>query len=331
MIDYNIWNRWYLLSKERYDSEVNESSGGHIFPVEPSPEFLNHNEPMITIRKLRYLCLKQKPPQFYVDNNLSEIFLKTKNKTKIRELPFDCFFINANLGDGYKGLLIHKTTRDNYGDDINIHIRNEDDGLFTNIYFSQYDGRVKNGVMPFIYGKKGLNTSSKDEMTKFEKTIKNSENIIKWVCNFLDAINHPDVEMIKIKLDFNNDESRIKRGKAPQPSMIVNLKISGKLYKYISESSGKTSIQMQQAFWVRGHYIHFRDKKKWNKIYLLTDEKLRQGGYSIGIKGIIAKWKFPFIKCKGMGKPIQKDYQLKRKRETISNITSQIHGEENNG
>lgn len=326
MIDYKIWNNWYLKSIKNYFSESawisSDTGGGKVFPMEKMPDFLNDDREAISIRELRYLCLKQKPPQFYVQDNLSQMFLNTKNKIKMRELPFDCFFINVNIDNKFKGLLIHKTSQINKDDDINIHFRIENakgEGLFSSVYFSQYKNDKKDFTM-IRYGENGLSKLEKEYHKDMAQNI-DYDRIINWVCNFLDAINHPDVEMVKIKTNFNNDESRIKRGKAPQPSMLVNLKVSGKLYRYITDESKNINNPLNQAFWVRGHYIHFRDEKKWNKIYLLSNQQLKKSGYQKDSKGIIAKWKFPFIKCKGRGKPIKKNYQLIQKKQTIPSIT----------
>ena len=53
-------------------------------------------------------------------------------------MPFDYFFINADFGGGFRGLLVHKT--DSPEEDIVVHMRKEDEngrGYFTELSFSR--------------------------------------------------------------------------------------------------------------------------------------------------------------------------------------------------
>lgn len=332
-MDYKIWNSWYNKSKEKMEDEVaflkSDVDGGNFFPVQEAPKFLKHldivkkQNNMLTLRDLRFYCLEQKPPHFEVDENLAEMFLKTNNKVYMRELPFDCFFINVDLGGGYKGLLVHKNIIDGK-EDITIHCRQEDEdgyGMFGEVNFS----RIKVGVKHFsfaAYGNNGLYLNEKHFGNK-EEYVKNQNKILVWVCNFLDAINHPDVEIIERKNTNDNDNQRIKRGKAPNPISNVTINIKGKLYQYLNEERKEVRNHMSYAFWVRGHYIHFWNKKTWNRLYVLDECQLSKQGYQIDKRGVIAKWKFPYIKCKGRSKPLQKDYILKEKKKTIPlNLTN---------
>jgi|TARA_Y100000310_G_C20581710_1_gene763348 hypothetical protein len=344
-MDYKIWNKWYQISLQNVESEnmiLNSSiDGGRDIPVMYAPSFLNiSNVPdrhfkkhfdgkkeitnkkllkrIIHIRDLRYELLRSKPPIFNLNEQLTNLFLRTSNKVYLRELPFDCLFINADFGDGFKGLLIHK--QDNPEKDILVHMRREDEngqGYFTELSFSQT--KIKKYEHEFT----GIGYGNIDmlEVTKELKEIYPSQKkLVLFVCNFLDALNHPDIEIIEIRNDLNNDESRIKRGKSPKPSLQVNINVKGKLYKYLNYEQKKVNNPMNYSFWVRGHYIHFWNQKRWCKLYSLDDEQLSKQGYQKDKRGVIAKWKFPFIKCEGISKPIQKDYILKQKKETISNI-----------
>ncbi len=332
MIDFLIWNNWYNKTKSNYLNEneeyVIESNvdGGKLYPIIESPFFLRHLEKvkeqknMLTLRDLRYLCMNSKPPNFQVEEKLSTMFFSTNNKVYRRELPFDCFFVNVNLGEGFKGLLIHKSIF-NGEESIQIHYRKEDNegfGFFGEIDFNQYSINL-NKFTYMGYGKNGLENIKKHNLSTKEIQEK-AKSIIIWVCNFLDSINHPDIEIIEIKNKFDNDAKRIKRGKAPMPSSNITINIKGKLYRYINQENKTVKNPMSYAFWVRGHYIHFWNKQKWNRLYSLENNQLSKQGYQKDFRGIIAKWKFPFIKCRGKSKPLQKNYQLKQKEKTITNI-----------
>ena len=231
MKDFTIWNNWYNQTKSHYNDEQvfieSNFNGGKLFPIENVPLFLKYLLPEqneITLRDLRYFCMSIKPPHFEVDEKLSSMFLTTNNKVYLRELPFDCFFIDVNLGEGYKGLLIHKTLFEGK-EDIQIHYRNEEIGFFGEIRLNQYFINL-NKITMVAYNSNGLNLLKDKINTKQNNT--KAKLIIIWVCNFLDAINHPDVEIIEVKNKFNNDDKRIKRGKAPMPSSTVTIKVKGK-------------------------------------------------------------------------------------------------------
>jgi len=142
---------------------------------------------------------------------------------------------------------------------------------------------------------------------------KESEEITKeccnFICNFLDFLNHPDVEIKVIKYPELLQESRIKKGRLPIPD-IVEINLKGKLYNYIYEELPKQERDLpSHSFWVRGHYMHFWNKKKYRYIYRLGLDDLKEKGYQIDEQGIISKWVLPYTKGKGL--LINKDYKLK--------------------
>ena len=334
-MDYTIWNNWFNKSKLNYEKEKYEmdKGKGKIYPIVEAPNFLDNVKKPITLRNLRYKCFQMKLPCFEVDEELSNIISKTKNKIYLRELPFDCFFVNVNLKEGFQGLLIHHIIKEGK-QHILIHYRKEGEngfGMFGEIYlglknvkdykFVKYQDR---GLIDYCHGGES-NKSFKERLNEKEKNLFNNimierKEIEMWVCNFLDVINHPDVEIVKFNNKYENDDKRIQRGKSIKPSCIIVIKIKGKLYRYLNKDYKNINKPLSYSFWVRGHYIHFWNKKRWCKVYSLNDEQLAKQGYQKDSKGTISKWKFPFIKCKGRSKPILKNYILKQKKETITNL-----------
>lgn len=113
----------------------------------------------------------------------------------------------------------------------------------------------------------------------------------KFLLNFLNFLNNPEVEFVEHKRSEKNQERRIKQGKSIIPSTMT-IKVSGKLKEYIDEAIKNTSWTYGYRFWVRGH---FRD--------LQSDRYIQK-------KRI---WILPYIKGKGV--LVEKTYVVGRKNE----------------
>jgi hypothetical protein len=126
------------------------------------------------------------------------------------------------------------------------------------------------------------------------------------VCNFLDFINHPKTESVTIEYTQKENEKRISRGKPSYPSSVCFIRLDNIIKKYEGESSGKHK-EFSYKFWVRGHYIHFRNKTRFRYLYSLPPEKINDKGYQIN-DGLISKFVSAFIK--GKGKLYNKRYEV---------------------
>ena len=135
----------------------------------------------------------------------------------------------------------------------------------------------------------------------------NLKDIKRIICNYCDFLNHPQIETKISK--WGTSDSRIKRGKFPVPDM-AKIYVNGMLNKYIYEDFPKKQRQheISCSFWVRGHYYHFWNKERWNKIYSYGGEELRNKGYQRS-EGVISKWIAPSLK--GKGKEITKTYKVR--------------------
>lgn len=131
--------------------------------------------------------------------------------------------------------------------------------------------------------------------------INDYKQVRSFIYAFLNYINSPDVTIKEIEFSKKNNERRVERGRMPLPSS-NKIYIHGvQLRKYVDEiNAGVKRVGLTHRFWVRGHYGHFRDKKRYKLIYSLTSEELQRKGYEKLDNGLIRKWRGSFLKGEGL-------------------------------
>jgi hypothetical protein len=130
------------------------------------------------------------------------------------------------------------------------------------------------------------------------------DGISVFVCNFLDMLNNPDVEVGLISKD--NQQKRINRGKTPLPSHYV-VKLLGELKKYAEQNKkDQERFGYSHKFWVQGHMRRFRSQQKYIKLYTSYAEGDKK--YHM-LNGVLATYVPPYIK--GDGLLIEKKYLVK--------------------
>jgi len=249
---------------------------------------------------------------FEVDKETGVLLENTNNKSFERNVPFDNFFIDYSLetDDGFfNGFLIIKdkigiTCKCFFklkGDDLVVDMINKGNSftVFNIFTFNKLREEEIRTELFEIYKGSGI-----------LKELPSTKKLRVFVLNFLDFLNHPNVETRVIK--WLNNENRIKKGKLPLPDRI-KVNITGKLQRYIYEEypqQKETHNSPRYSFEVRGHYIHFWNKKKWHLIYSMDVNDLKIRGYTIDNKQTISKWILPYIKGRGILK--NKSYNVKK-------------------
>jgi hypothetical protein len=160
------------------------------------------------------------------------------------------------------------------------------------------DVRYPVGPITFDRFKERVNIKNKEE---WEKNHSSSEQgslqyarsefrtLNNITLNFLDLLETPDVFLVNIHKDRANAR-RERHGQAPLPERsVVRVRDSLRRYIYRLESGG--AFNYSHAFWVRGHFMHFRSDR-----YMAT-----------GLQGT-KKWIEPYVK--GEGILIKKDYLM---------------------
>lgn len=110
--------------------------------------------------------------------------------------------------------------------------------------------------------------------------------IHKFVLNFLNFLNNPEVEYREHKRSTKNIERRKKQGKPIIPSTFT-VRINGKLKLYIDEISRGNKFHFSHRFWVRGHFRtlsskRYKEKKRiWILPYIKGEGILFDKSYKI--------------------------------------------------
>jgi hypothetical protein len=252
---------------------------------------------------------------FNINKELQEMIENTDNKIYFRKTPFDNFFINVEF-EFIKDIRIYGVSVIKMSAVYNITSKKTGEALFVTLmgrdfrddsefyaYFSidaegiSEDDKISEKIKKEIF--------DKNEIEKME------EQISKFICTFLDLLNHPDIEYEVVKHPEDLNENRYRKGKTRVADKI-NVYVKGKLYKYIYEDMPRIRKTYRFSYWVRGHYMHFRDTNTFVQIYKLTEDKLKERNLQKE-DNLIKKWVKPFLK--GKGKIAQKEYAMNIKNE----------------
>ncbi len=241
---------------------------------------------------------------FKINNEIIKFIDKTYIKEKYIEVPFNNIFISLNeyfIKDvELIGVLIRKREIvQNLGDSKVL--GNEIEIL--TICLDHKDGNIA-WVYGYIFDDKLPKKSNIDDHNKINQWCSEElkkEIIFKsksLILNILNLINSPDVEMINNSRKYLR-ESKRKKGLLGTPDEI-EINLTGKLKKYIYETNQENASRskLRYKFWVRGHWVSFKNSRYINMI---------------GKK----KWILPFIK--GKGELIKKEYYVGKKEQQWRN------------
>lgn len=205
---------------------------------------------------------------FDIDNKLNN-FLWNKEIGNLvsRKIPFQNIFINTEY--------FFEDGSELYGIQLNYDKEDQSIRAFT-IYNNQ-----------FFYIGDLLATSEKDEKYRSKSRIKN------FVCNFIDLLNDPDIELIFVERETDNDKNVPLVEKSKSIPTIVEIRLSGKLKIYMDKLESDGKFQYTHTFDVRGHWRLLRDSNRW--------------GSKVGVKIWIPPYR------KGEGLYVKKDYIVSKK------------------
>jgi hypothetical protein len=229
---------------------------------------------------------------FVIEDDIIPLLLHTECEEE--NLPFPSVFINTKVqikNRTYFGFHIgsYYTEKSDYRAILTVYSKN--------IY---HNGEITRITIPdFI-----LLQKTGDENLPFRENDYYHKKIRNFVNSFCNFINEPEVAIISYPINPKNNQRRIARGVMPLPEY-KNVVIRGRLRIYVDrlkEYQGGIHTPFSYRFWVRGFYRHFFDKKKYSKIYALSDEDMMKAGltYSNKHKGILRVFVKPFIKGQGI-------------------------------
>ena len=236
---------------------------------------------------------------FQISETLGNVLLNTKSE-KTDKYTFENFFIDGKFKikkEEYVGVLV-----------FNMEVFDESEEkiekAFEILKIPKTDKIFKSClIMKKVYRKDGLAYGFEFFDMGGEKN-KEIQNMIYSFCNFL---NEREVEIKELPFNPKNNERRKSKGRCMLPRENV-VRIYGNLKKYIDKTEAEYNRRFGVAHWVRGHFFHFWDKTKWNKIYKLAEEDLKSRNLVL-TQGVLRKWKKPFIR--GQGKVKQSVYVVK--------------------
>lgn len=291
---------------------VNENGPSPYIKTKHFIESIQHNmatdKPLVFDEEGRNTCIKKIIPLtsskiFKIkDTQIVNMLLMTKNNIYCRKLPFNFMFIDNEIT--VNNLIIHgifisavhsdtshqyKLDRDIPSEDRNIGyfvigFDKNDDTIFYKNGFIEYNENYKDNSEISVINENGDIFNVED--------LKNTELTLQtFVCNFLDFINNPEVEIIVVEHSEDQNEKRIARGKQPILSHSL-VRVTGKLKIYIDQLEAGGHFKYSHRFWVRGHFRTLRDEERF--------------GQKAGTK----IWIVPYIK--GSGILINKNYEVKK-------------------
>jgi len=234
-----------------------------------------------------------------IKENIWDLLENTDNQIYYRKMPFNFMFINKLIFFTENicsfGMVFIFTKQPETDEEIN--------GIF--LLGKDYSDDSEWRMIFYIHNN-GIEQGGNEIFTK-EITSKIQNKTSQLFVNIMDFFNHPNVEY-KIT-QWHNNINRINKNKLPIVDKL-DIIINGKLKEYISKQDNiSITNKLDYSFWVRGHYMHFRNKLKYKNLYSTSQEILSEKGFQVNDGGLIAKWIIPYIK--GNGILVDKKYMLR--------------------
>lgn len=246
---------------------------------------------------------------FEIEDSLVPILINTKSD--VTDMPFGQILIDCRVPIEdriYHGIIASQYIVDNDGEvgifiaDENIDIKKMCYGFISCYTKINDEGNERQIFLEFMYDNK-LGEDRKDVYSKYNKFQKKIINFFYSFCNF---INEPEVKIIDNPFNPKNNKRRVEKDKMPLPAN-KRIVIDGNLKQYISDYNSGLSHGLSCRFSVRGHFMHFRDEKRYSALYETSEDYLKSRGYQ-KTNGVIKKWVKPYIK--GNGIFVKKDYKI---------------------
>ncbi len=241
---------------------------------------------------------------FEVPDNVNLLLSNTSNKIRKVRFPFQFNFLDVKVtiyDRIYYCFLIvdmdvFKKTNKEIAKELGVKVNKIPDVIQILTFYEESNGNI---------GWSNISLYEKHR-DKYIKKLK------EYIMNFVDFINSEDVKLMFKEKTEKNSQRRTQRGKLPLPSY-NRIYVVGYLAKYLNKlESQELDTRFSHKFWVRGHFMHFWNKKIYKNLY----ESYQKGKldnfegkkYKID-DGVLRVWVYPYIK--GEGILMEKGYKLK--------------------
>ena len=203
---------------------------------------------------------------------------------------YSIFIRNSPLVDDNLEIITNQIAIKIFGID-----KNDKEPVWIHCYIIEDESKVENHVLNYKKQEEIEIADNWCSRKTFNEIMNESKKIVGNLINFL---NHPEVEIITKSNKFFRD-NKLRKGKVGTPdAMEINL--TGKLKRYVDEtiSNNERAWEVGHRFWVRGHWMEFRNERYKNK----QGQKV---------------WVLPYIK--GKGELINKKYYVGEKEQCWEN------------
>lgn len=213
---------------------------------------------------------------FDLDDDLVPLLLN--NKVAEGKMPFPNIFLNTRIqikNRTYYGLFIGSFYTET------THYR----GVFS--CYSRIEMRKDKPVRTL-----SLEFFSLDPVDAITKKDYYTEKLKNYIFSFCRFINEPDVYTVSYPANPKNNMRRASRGALPLPQF-KTVTIRGKLREYVDKVKNANASgahrPFRYRFKVRGFYRHYRNFKRYAKLYATDSDILKQKGFEME-NGILKRW-----------------------------------------
>lgn len=227
--------------------------------------------------------LNEKFHNFKIEPTLCDIFAHTTNEIFFRNLPFREIVLDCDVrlkGKRIQGIIVIEFHQD--PQEVIIENINPNEMMIFSFYSESNEtdyNKLCTEYGPGFHKFYLSQTKTEDE-----------KSVAEFVCNFIDFLDNPDIEIKVVHKDEERDRKRIRRGKPAIPTT-VSIVLKGRIKEYYDSIETNLSHKFKGMFWIRGHWRHYRSE--WYK---------RRKGQK--------EWIMPYLK--GEGVLVKKDYNLKK-------------------
>ncbi len=223
-----------------------------------------------TRRIIPKLIISDDCKKFFLHEDICELLRSTNNKIYERNLPFDCFYLDLS---GLELPFIDGVMITNWGNTPVV--------TYLRLHPVKFNEDIKDWDREWKIERDLLFVDDCPKSDLYQIRI--------FICNFLDFLNNPEVELLEIDRTKEQNARRVKKGKYPI-RQLQDINLTGKLKIYLENMQSDNSFNYSYRFWVRGHFRILKNKRY---------------GVHIGKK----KWILPYIK--GDGILVNKNYNVK--------------------
>jgi hypothetical protein len=205
---------------------------------------------------------------FKCDEKIISLLEKTDFNHNAIKMPYDVIALDINYKDkfGYEYPKIYIKKLPDGIKIVSLHTLKEDSGSLLEFAVLELTDELKP-----IKAQVDKKEWEDYKPGLLDEAIYHEDLLIKFIGNFLNLINSPDLDFVYVKTSQEQNQKRMNRGKLPR-SDIVFIRLKGKVKEYV-DSLDESDFSHSHMFWVRGHWRVLRSdfwkESKGNVVWIL--------------------------------------------------------------